>query len=131
VIGSAERGRLAAHVNAGFLQGGASGELDYDGAVTVAANSRLTLVGELVGRHINDLGTITELALPNPTIAGVQTIRLVPESGGLITVMAVAGSKVNVTRTWLIEAHVLMPATDSGLHARPSLLVGLNGSLIR
>jgi hypothetical protein len=131
VIGSVEKGRLASHVNAGILEGGASGELDYNGAVTYAVTNRLTLVGEAVGRRLNDLGTITELALPNPTIAGVQTIRLVPEAGGLNTATVVAGVKVNVTRTWLVEAHVLTPASDSGLHTRPALMVGLNSSLVR
>jgi hypothetical protein len=128
VVGSAERGRLAAHANTGFVVGGVFDEFDYNGAVTVAVNNRLTILGELIGRRFDAPSRITELALPHPTLAGVQTIRLVPDGVGLNTAVVVAGLKVNLGSTWLLGAHVMLPATDSGLRARPTPLVALDYS---
>jgi hypothetical protein len=47
-IGSLERGRLSASGNAGVTVGGLATELNYDGAVAIAATPRVTIAGELL-----------------------------------------------------------------------------------
>jgi hypothetical protein len=126
VIGSAERGQVGVHGNVSVAGGGLSSEVAYRGALTVAATDRLTLVGELIGRRIADAGRITEARMPHPTIAGVDTIRLISEDTSLASAAAVFGAKWNVARTWIVSAHVEVPITDGGLRSGPITLVGLD-----
>ena len=93
-IGSIERGGVSAHGNAGVSIGGLARELSYNGAVAVAASPRVTVVGELLGRWINSPGDIVPVAGPHPTIAGVETIRLVPGTESLRSL--VAGPRVSL-----------------------------------
>ena len=123
VIGSFDQGVVAAHVDLGLGFGGLSNEFDYGGAVTVAATSRFTVVGEVTGRHVAKLGRLSDTTEPNPTIPGVDTIRLTTVSKGTETILGVAGFKWNLGATWLLSAYVLRPITTTGLNARwvPSL----------
>jgi Putative MetA-pathway of phenol degradation len=130
-VGSIDRGRLASSVNAAFSTGGVSDELDYNFAGTWAAATRLTLIGEVLGRRIDNLGPITQVAAPHPTIAGVETIRLVAQAGGLNTASFVAGFKLNLTSTWLLEGHLQLPIRDAGLRAQLSPVVALDYSFVR
>lgn len=118
VIGSLEQGPVAGHVNLGYGFGGLSNEFDYSGAVTVAAATRLTIVGEIAGRRLEKLGSLTEITAPNPAIAGVDTIRLASTKQGISTAVAVAGFKWNLASTWLLNVNVVRPLTSSGLTAR-------------
>lgn len=124
LIGSVEPGRFAAHVNAGFAGGGVADEVQYRAAVGMSVTPGLTLVGELLGRRISDLGALTEQRAPHPIIEGVQTLRLVTSGESTHTAAAVAGLKWNVVRTWLLNASVSVPLTERGL--RPDI-VGLIG----
>lgn len=125
LIGSTEGPVFGAHVNVGYAAGGISNELDYAGGVTVAAAPRLTIIGELYGRSLADIGQLQPLALPHPTIRGVDTIRLVPEDASTNTAFAVAGFKWNIASSWLFTTNVLFPLTDRGLTAKvvPALAV--------
>jgi len=126
VIGSAERGPVGIHGNLSVAGGGLSSEVDYRGALTVSATDRVTLVGELIGRRIADAGRLTDARMPHPTIAGVDTIRLITEDTSLASGAAVLGAKWNVARTWILSAHVQLPITDGGLRSGPVTLVGLD-----
>lgn len=117
VIASTEPGRVAASANFGMTFGGLSDELHYSGALTVSASPQLTLVGELVGRRIGDVGHIVAAYAPHPTIDGVDTLRLVTDGTSTHTSYAVAGFKWNVQGSWLVSGNVLLPLTDSGLRA--------------
>jgi hypothetical protein len=123
LIGSFDRGVVAAHADLGYTFGGLSKELDYGGAVTVAGAPRLTLVGEVLGRHVAKLGTLGETTEPNPTLAGVDTIRLAAVGQGAERVVVVGGFKWNLAATWLLSGYVARPVTTTGLNARwiPSL----------
>jgi hypothetical protein len=125
LIASFDQGTVAGHANVGYSVGGLSNELDYGGAVTIAAVDRLTLVGEVAGRHIEKLGALTDVTAPNPQVAGVDTIRLASTTQGINTVMAVAGFKWNFTSTWLLNVHIVRPVTTAGLTARwiPSVAI--------
>jgi hypothetical protein len=86
----------------------------------------VTLVGELVGRRIADAGRLTAARMPHPTIAGVDTIRLISQDTSLASAAAVFGAKWNVARTWILAAHVQLPVTDGGLRSGPVTLIGLD-----
>ena len=126
LIGSLPRGPLTVQGNLGFTGGGLASEVQYRGATTYAASSRLTLVGELMGRRIRDVGHIAVDYTPHPTIAGADTLRLIAEDGDTRTSAAVFGAKFNVGGTWLVNGHVLLPIGDDGLKSRPVLLVGVD-----
>jgi hypothetical protein len=127
-IGSFEASRASAHINGGYSWGGISNEVTYNAALTVAASDRFTLVGEFLGRWIEDLGQIGEVAAPHPTSVGVDTIRLLPAETGTMRGMAVAGFKWNVGGRWLVNANVLVPVDDRGLRARVVPAVALDYS---
>jgi hypothetical protein len=126
VIGSAERGPFGYHGNFSVSGGGLSNEMAYRGAVCFNVAERVTLVGELLGRRVGDAGRITTVRAPHPTIVNVDTIRLVPENTGVSTASAVLGAKWNVTGTWILAGHVLLPMTDRGLRSGPVALIGLD-----
>lgn len=128
VVGSVEPGRVAAHFNAGVTGGGLLTEMIYRGAVSVSASPRVTLLGELLGRRISDLGHITEFRAPHPTIAGVDTIRLVTSDTSVNTTALTTGVRWNIAGTWLFNASVSLPLSNSGLRPRTTTLVGLDYS---
>jgi hypothetical protein len=128
VIGSAEPGSVAAHVNAGLTRGGLSDGFFYRGAVAVSASPRLTLVAEVLGRSVEEAGRMTQLRAAHPTLPGVETIRLVPDGTRTHTASAVSGVKWNVGGTLLLSGNVVYPLTERGLRSRPIPVVALDYS---
>ena len=126
-IGSYERGAFSAHVNGGIGTGGLAREYTWGGALALAATSRLTLTGELLGSWIDVPGNIVPVSAPNPTLIGVDTVRLLPDpASALRTVTVVPGVKWNVSDTWIVLANVLLPVTTSGLTSPITPFVGLD-----
>jgi hypothetical protein len=127
IIGSAEPGRVAVHGNFGVTAGGVADEVHYRGAVSVSASSQITIVGEVLGRRISDVGVITPEQAPHPTSAGVETMRLVTATGGgTHTAALVTGVKWNVGGSWLVNANVSVPLTNRGLRPQVVTLFGLD-----
>jgi hypothetical protein len=124
-IGSMERSRVASHVNVGYSVGGASREFTYNGAMTLAANPRLTLVGEFIGRRVSDLHTLQAVYEPNPLAPRVETMRWLPEGDHVYQSLVATGAKWNLTRSYLLNANILIRLTDVGLTARvvPSISI--------
>jgi len=118
VIGSFERDWLGVHGSFGYGIGAPAKEVQYAGAVTVAATQRITVIGEYIGRWLSEGGRLTEVVDPHPTLAGVETIRLsaAQESGtrGLVA----AGVRWNVGAKWLLSVSVMRAVTTAGLNAR-------------
>jgi Putative MetA-pathway of phenol degradation len=125
-ISSLDAGRISAHANLGALFGGLSSELQYRGSVDLAAAPRVSIIGELVGRRLADVGRIITTRTPNPTIDGVDTIRLESDGGSSHSAAAVAGVKWNIAGTWLLGASVAFPLTDTGLRSRVIAQIGLD-----
>ena len=125
-IGSLERGRASAHANAGMSVGGLARELDYGGALAVAATNRVTISGEVLGRWLDSFGHIASVTAPHPRLIGVETIRLTPDSSTLHIVTLVPGLKWNVGNTWVLAANVSLPLTTGGLTSRFTPFVGLD-----
>jgi len=118
VIGSLERAWLGVHGSFGLGFGAPAGEVQYAGAVTVAATSRITVIGEYIGRRLGEGGRLTEVVESHPALAGVETIRLSatqePTTRGLLT----AGVRWNVGAKWLLSVSVMRAVTTAGLNAR-------------
>ena len=130
-LGSAEAGRASVHGNFTLGTGGVGRELSFGGAVAVAATTQITLVGEVLARRIEGVQRISEVIAPHPTIAGVNTLRLMPAGADQTTAFAVAGLKWNVGGTWLLHGNVLFPMTDSGLTAKFTPTVAVDYSFTR
>jgi hypothetical protein len=124
-IGSWEHDRVSSHFNAGVSVGGLSREMSYGGAVSAVATNRVTFTGEMLGRWINSPGGIVPVAAVNPTLAGVETIRLLPDASTTRTLMIVPGAKWNLSNLWVITGSVVVPITKGGLTARYTPVVGL------
>jgi hypothetical protein len=125
-IGSIERGRAAGYVNLGLTVGGLAREVSYDAAATLAATGRLTLAAELLGRSIAGVGAIVPAAEPHPTLAGVETTRLVASDGSRLNLLSfVPGLKWNLTGTWVLVANAMLPLTHAGLTAPVTPFVGV------
>jgi len=116
-IGSAESGRTGVHGNVAVVTGGVAGEVAASGAVTFAATPRATVSGELLLRRIGELHPITSATLAHPTIAGVETLRLVPAPGGSTLASAVTGVKWNPAGTFVLTAQVWWRLSNAGLTA--------------
>jgi len=130
-IASIDRGPVAAHLNGGVSLGGLAREFSYNAAVEVAASARATIIGEMLGRTIDTPGHIVQVPALNPTIAGVQTLRLAPDTSMLNIVTLVPGLKWNLSTTWVFAANVSIPLTTGGLTAPFTPFVGLDYSLGR
>ena len=116
-IGSVERGAVALHGNAAWLLGGISSEVDFGGAVSVAASPRVTFSGETLVRRVADLHATDLVAAPHPTLIGVETLRLFDGGASQTLAAAIAGVKWNVTRTVVIGGHLAWSLTHAGLTA--------------
>ena len=130
-LASAEAGRTSVHGNVTLGTGGIGREYSYGGAVAVAATPQVTVVGELLARRIAGFQRITELITPQPRIAGIDTLRLVPSGEDRTAAFAVAGFKWNVSGTWLLQGNVLIPMTDTGLTAKFTPTISLDYSFTR
>jgi len=118
VIGSFERDRLGVHGTFGYGIGAPAKEVQYGGAVTVAATPRITVIGEYIGRWLSEGGRLTEVVDPHPTLAGVETIRLSAASESGTRGLVAAGVRWNVGSKWLLSASVMRAVTTAGLNAR-------------
>lgn len=125
IVGSIEPGMFAADFNAGFTVGGVADQLDYRLSGSFAVSPYVTLIGELVGRRIDGVGAISQQLAPHPTVAGLDTLRLVTTGDTTNTNSIIGGVKWNVLKSWLVYGSVAVPVGSAGLRADWSGLVGL------
>jgi hypothetical protein len=118
VIGSYEPRAWGVHGSFGVAFGGPSTTVDYGGAVTLSATPRLTLVGEFLGRRINEGGRLIDVIEPHPTLIDVQTLRLSATSESTTRSLFSVGFRWNVAGRGLISGNVLRPVSTAGLNAR-------------
>ena len=121
-----QAGRVSIDVNGGASGGAVSWDSRYAAAISFSASPRVTVVTELAGRRIGDLGPLTQSRVRHPTIVGVDTLRLVVAPGSTSTSAIVAGAKWNVLGTWLLAGNVSIPATQRGLRSRFVAALGLD-----
>jgi hypothetical protein len=117
IVVSHDGARVALNADAGYVFGSFSDEFDYGLGMTGMPNSRMTLVGEVVGRRLSDATRLTDVAAPHPRLVGVETIRLTATPDSTNRVVAVAGIKYNVAAAWLMTANVSHFLSEAGLTA--------------
>lgn len=125
-VGSYEHGKVAVDGNFGVVLGGAANEWQYRGAASVAVAHKLTAVGELLGRHIDDFGRIVASEAPHPSFANVNTIRLIAEPGAQHTATILGGLKWNPAGTWLFTASLSRTVGDARLRSGVVAQAGLD-----
>jgi hypothetical protein len=116
-IGSLEGSQVSAHATAGISVGGLATEFSYGAAIASPVGPQLTVSAEAFGRYVDTPGDIVSVVQPHPTLAGVETIRLVPGTARLNTLTLAPGFKWNLTDTWIVVANVGVPVMKAGLRA--------------
>jgi hypothetical protein len=109
-------------------------EFNYVFGVDVAASSRVTVAVDVIGRLLRDVtrfdvtsSTYRFQTSTDPTIRSATRDALnVTETGNLNLALLAIGGKVNVARTLLISASVLIPVSDGGLKPRVTPVVGFD-----
>lgn len=124
-IGSFERNRLSVHGNAGVVRGGVSNEFNVGGAAALAVAPQVTLTGELSARYLSELRSVALSAAPHPSIAGVETLRLVGGEPGRTIATGIGGLKWNPGGTLVLAAHVRWNISKTGLTAALTPSLGL------
>lgn len=145
LVFSSGRGRIRPHVNGGFEWWSdgvdvvtnfaknpstvtARHQVQYAGGVEIEAAPKLTLMVDLLGRHILGAGRIGfETTVPPANPQGVTSFEsavALPE--GIRKVTLVPGLKVNLKGTLLLSLNALTSLYDTGLHARVTPVVGLD-----
>ena len=126
IIGSYEPGRFGTHANARLTRGGLFDEVSLNGAVSFSASPRVTLLGEVLGRRIDGIGRLAPERVPHPTIAGVDTLRLITTDTSVNTSAVTAGVRWNVTGAWLVNAGLTVPVVNHGLRSPATVVVGFD-----
>jgi len=125
-IGSWEEGQLALYANGGVGVGGASKEVFWSGAATIAVTPRITVAGEVMGRWLADLSLVQDVYEPHPQMLGVETMRWLPAERGIHTTFLSAGAKWNFGGSWLLSTNLLIRVTDAGLRSRVTPAVSID-----
>jgi hypothetical protein len=116
-LGSLEGARASGHANVGVAFGGLADEIDYGLAIASAMSPHMTVSVDALGRWVNTPGDITTVSQMHPTLADVETLRLLPGTTDLKTFAVAPGFKWNVGGTWVLVANVGIPLLKGGLRA--------------
>ena len=126
LVGSYEPGRFSIHGNGGLTRAGLFDEVSVRGAISFSASPRVTLLGEVLGRRIDGIGQLTQERAPHPTIAGVDTLRLITSNSSVTTSAVTAGARWNVGGAWLVNGSVTVPVVNRGLRSQATVAFGLD-----
>jgi hypothetical protein len=142
--------RFAQHVNVGytFVEGEVAGlgsllsgataslpdEINYTGGVEFVATPRLTLVADVVGRTLRDVGRLKQIdkrfefepPVPETPPPSVMLQEFDPRTGSLSLLLGTVGAKFNPLGNLLVSGHVLFPLTDAGLRSRYTTVIGID-----
>jgi hypothetical protein len=116
-LGSLEGARASGHANVGVAFGGLADEIDYGVAIASAMSPQMTISVDALGRWVNTPGDITTVSQMHPSLADVETLRLLPGTTDLKTFAIAPGVKWNVGGTWVVVANVGIPLLKGGLRA--------------
>jgi hypothetical protein len=125
-VGSWEQGPVGINVNGGFSVGGLSKAIDWSGALTLAANPSLTLVGEILGRRSLDARALEPVWQRHSSARALDTLRWVTSDRGVIATSLAAGARWNVAGPWLVNGNVLINLSSGGLRSRLTPAISLD-----
>jgi len=144
---SSGKGRFRPHGNAGFEYWSkgvdavtnvtprasvrARNQIQYAAGVELEATPKLTVMADLIGRHILGAGQVgfqnTPATLPSDIAAGVtsfDTMVALPE--GIRKLNLVPGLKLNLKGNMVLSLNAIVSLQDNGLHARFTPVVGID-----
>lgn len=149
-IVSGGRGRFMQHANVGYTATWGSApnvgalatlggeiplpdEFNYAAGVEFVVESRLTIVGDILGRSLLDAGRLVVTSKPfqhvTRTGGPVQTAtfdEFEQRAGNLNLTLGTVGAKFNPKGNLLISASVLFPLSSSGLKSRVTPVIGFD-----
>jgi hypothetical protein len=149
LVQSGGNDRITQHVNVGYTISKGSDqtttsstsatpnfpdEFSYAAGVEVVLEPRITVIGDLVGRTLLDVGRLGLVSKtfqfqppgnPAPPVASMNFDEFEPRAGNLNLLYGTAGVKVNPRGNLLISASVLFPLSDAGLKNRLTTIVGM------
>jgi hypothetical protein len=140
LVVSSGRGRIRPHANAGYewwSEGTkvqtpgrpattARDQIMYAAGLEFEAAPKLTLIADLLGRHIRGGGKIGSESVTNPGTPTVTVDIPVALNEGIRKLTFVPGLKLNIKGSLLLSLNVLTALTDDSLHARIAPVVGLD-----
>lgn len=108
-------------------------EFNYTAGVEFVAESRVTLVADVVGRVLRNAGRLSpSLKTFQFVTSGTTQPRTAefeefdPRGGNLHLVLGTAGVKFNPAGNLLISANVLLPMTKAGLRSKVGTVIGVD-----
>jgi hypothetical protein len=144
-IGGTTFGSVNPHINLGYTFGGEgmvfgadnrwegssgdpellnrqpSEEFNYTAGVDIAATSRITIAGDVIGRLVKNSALMTfneHVAEDNRQVVPVVT------PGTVHLLMGAVGAKVSVGGAWLLTGSLLFPLNDNGIKAAVTPIIG-------
>jgi hypothetical protein len=136
-IGGSTLGSIAPHVNVGYTLGGGgmkfgadnrwsgsfgdpelirrepSEELNYTVGADIAATTRITIAGDVIGRVVRNSAAMTRF--DSGTGFDDRVIFLEVTPGTVQLLLGAAGAKVSVGGSWLATGTILFPLNDHGI----------------
>jgi hypothetical protein len=135
-------GKLRPHANVGFeywsksvdvpssFTGGQvkiRHQIQYAAGVELEATPKLTLNVDFIGQHIRGGGQVGAVTDTPTGLTGVSSLQsLVALEDGIRKALIVPGLKVNLKGKMLLSLNAIITATNNGLHARVTPVVGVN-----
>lgn len=111
-------------------------EINYTAGFAVSASPRLSLSATLVGRTLRNVTRFavgdksfsyrTTTGGPLQAVSYNDGLDVSSTSGNLTLLLGVAGFKLNVGKTLLLNGNVLFPLNDDGLRPKTTAVVGLD-----
>lgn len=109
-------------------------EINFSAGFSLAATPGITLNLDALGRTIKDanrFGVVTQTfpfrtANAGPLSSTERQLVDITGQGNLTSLIGVAGIKVNLTRTLLLNANALFPLNDSGLRIKFTPVIGFD-----
>jgi hypothetical protein len=108
-------------------------ELNYAAGLEYVVESRLTIVGDILGRSLRDAGRLDIVSKPFEYVTRnggpVQTIsfdEFDPRPGNLNLTLGTIGAKYNPKGNLLISASILFPISSSGLKSGVTPVIGVD-----
>jgi hypothetical protein len=108
-------------------------EVNYAAGIEYVAESRLTFVGDIVGRVLRAAGRLTPRLKTFEYVVGAvppaqssQFEEFEPRDSNLHLVLGTAGVRFNPLGNLLISANVLVPLTKAGLRSRLGTVIGVD-----
>lgn len=152
LLATTTAGAVSFHGNIGYTVSGSTSEeaqanfvpapvdeINYSIGTDVVIHPRVTGAFEVFGRRLADVERLVAqpLSVRFATLADPATLRTETLAGLGITqgdmnlLLGAAGLKVNLGRTLLLNAGVLFPLTEDGLHNRTTATIGVDYTLGR